>query len=287
MKKEYNRHIKGQVTKMIEIENKKYRVMDAHTHIYPERIAERAVDALGKFYDFVPEGDGTYGDLLKQGADGFILLCVATNPGQVTKVNDYVAEKLTEARRNGIEAHAFAGIHQDFADKTAELERCRRLGFEGVKIHPDIQGVHITDPRFCEVYEWLNDRKMAITFHVGDDRPEYPFSKPAEVLIIAEKYPDLRICASHMGGYKEDDRSCALLAGVPNVFVDISSSLWHMTPERAEYLVRLFGDDKVMFGTDYPVKRMEGELERFEKLRLPSSSLQKIFWDNAQRFLKG
>ena len=38
------------------------KIFDIHTHIYPDAIAERAVTALGKFYDFVPQGKGTYAD---------------------------------------------------------------------------------------------------------------------------------------------------------------------------------------------------------------------------------
>ena len=39
---------------------KPYKVFDIHTHTYPEAIAEKAVANLGKFYNFVPEGKGTY-----------------------------------------------------------------------------------------------------------------------------------------------------------------------------------------------------------------------------------
>ena len=37
-----------------------YKIFDVHTHTYPEKIAAKAVKNLGEFYDFVPEGDGTY-----------------------------------------------------------------------------------------------------------------------------------------------------------------------------------------------------------------------------------
>lgn len=54
-----------------------YKVFDIHTHTYPEAIAERAVENLGRFYNFVPEGKGTYADLSAQAPEnnirGFLL----------------------------------------------------------------------------------------------------------------------------------------------------------------------------------------------------------------------
>ena len=54
-----------------------YKIFDVHTHTYPEAIAEKAVTALGKFYDFVPEGKGIYRELEQIGTEakvsGFLL----------------------------------------------------------------------------------------------------------------------------------------------------------------------------------------------------------------------
>ena len=38
----------------------KYRLFDFHTHIYPDAIADKAVAALNKFYEFECECGGTY-----------------------------------------------------------------------------------------------------------------------------------------------------------------------------------------------------------------------------------
>lgn len=266
------------------------RVFDVHTHIYPEAIAERAVSALGKFYDFVPEGLGTYDDLVDiyegMKPDGFLILCVATNSHQVEKVNDFVAEKLNKARAAGFEAHGFMGMHQDHPDKLGECERCAALGFDGLKIHPDIQGVNITDERFYPVYEWLEKNGKAVYFHMGDNRPQYLFSKPAQLAQVAADFPHLRIGAAHMGGYMETADACAPLAELKNIWYDLSSTMWYRPSEHTDRLIRLFGVEKIMFGTDYPVKRLPDELGRFMKLDLDASEREKILWDNALTFLQ-
>ena len=79
-----------------------YKIIDIHTHIYPEKIAEKACSALGKFYDFPIQGKATYRDIKAQSLGfekaisaedlsnsaliaGFVLLNAATSPHQVQK----------------------------------------------------------------------------------------------------------------------------------------------------------------------------------------------------------
>ncbi|MBQ8696676.1 MAG: amidohydrolase, partial [Clostridia bacterium] len=137
----------------------KFKKFDAHTHIYPEAIAEKACINLGKFYDFTVHGAGTYPalctELKENGFNGMFLLCVATNAHQVQKVNDTIAGAVTHAREQGFETYGFMGMHQDYEDMAGEVERCRNLGLIGAKIHPDIQGCDIDDKRFYPMYEAL------------------------------------------------------------------------------------------------------------------------------------
>ena len=82
------------------------RIFDIHTHIYPEKIAAKASVNLGNFYNFVVEGEGTYSHLEKQGNEygvgGFLILGVATNPTQVTSVNDFIADTTELQLRNNL-----------------------------------------------------------------------------------------------------------------------------------------------------------------------------------------
>ena len=108
------------------------KIFDVHTHVYPDKIAERAVDALGKFYDFVPEGDGTYGNMTdndrKCGVNGFLLLCVATNAHQIRRVNESVAAAMERGGADGFEAYAFGGIHP-CGDMKAEIRSAKSEDF--------------------------------------------------------------------------------------------------------------------------------------------------------------
>ncbi|MDE6732779.1 MAG: amidohydrolase, partial [Oscillospiraceae bacterium] len=69
-------------------------IIDAHAHIFPDKIAEKAVAGIGGFYAQFGvhiQGNGTLSDLLKRGkAAGvarFLVQSVATVPAQVEAIN--------------------------------------------------------------------------------------------------------------------------------------------------------------------------------------------------------
>jgi hypothetical protein len=43
------------------------RILDAHCHIYPDKIAAKAVESVGKFYDIPMDMDGTVKGLIEAG----------------------------------------------------------------------------------------------------------------------------------------------------------------------------------------------------------------------------
>jgi len=264
------------------------KIFDIHTHIYPEKIAAKASVNLGRFYNFVVEGEGTYSHLESQGKEfgvgGFLILGVATNPTQVQSVNDFIGDTVELSRSHGYETVGFMGVHQDTPDFAATLDHAVSRGLKGVKIHPDIQGVDIDDPRLFELYH-LIEGKMPIYFHIGDDRPEYRFSSPDKLEHILREFPRLTVAAAHLGGYKAWEEAMPLLGKRENVWFDTSSALWAITPEYADKVVSAIGTERLMFGTDYPVKTTEEELERLYKLTLTEDQLDDILWNNAARFL--
>lgn len=266
-----------------------YKIFDIHTHTYPEAISEKAVRSLGNFYEFNVDGAGTYADLEKRGrahgVRGYLLFSVATNAHQVQKVNDSIAALAEKSRAEGYETVGFAGIHQDFPDFAAEIDRAESIGLRGVKIHPDIQRIDIDSPRMMELYEIVEGR-MPVYFHMGDNRPQYRYSEPKKLARVLDRFPKLEVVAAHLGGYMAWEEAAEVLAGRPNVWYDTSSAVWAMTPDYAGTLIRRYGTDRVMFGTDYPVKNIDTELARFLAIDLTEAEREDILYNNAKRFLK-
>lgn len=266
-----------------------YKVFDIHTHTYPEAIADKACINLGKFYNFVCEGKGTYAHLESQAKEnnvcGYLLFSVATNAHQVEKVNTSIAALAEISRSHGFKSVGFAGMHQDYPDFESEIERCVSLGLQGVKIHPDIQGVDINDKRLLPLYDILQSKNLPVYLHMGDNRPEYQFSATEKLLDVLNNFPGLRVVAAHLGGYSVWESAVPLLAGRENVMYDTSSALWAISSEYAGKIINKLGTENVMFGTDYPVKNTKEELDRFFAIKLSEKEREDILWNNAIRFL--
>ena len=70
------------------------RIIDFHTHIYPNKISQKAVKSVGDFYNLnMTGGDGTADYLLKTGKqagiDNFVVHSVAVDGAHVETINNY------------------------------------------------------------------------------------------------------------------------------------------------------------------------------------------------------
>ena len=105
-------------------------IVDAHCHIYPEKIAARAVQSVGDFYSLEMDGDGTADRLLEYMKQGgithAIVHSVAVKPHNVTSINNFIIEQC----RQHPEFIGFMTMHPDFDDPEAEIERCLGTQFD-------------------------------------------------------------------------------------------------------------------------------------------------------------
>ena len=152
-------------------------VIDSHCHIYPEKIAERAVAGTDNFYNCKSFCKGTVSDLLnegeKAGIDHFIVQSVATTPKQVKSINEFIAQSVTAA--NG-KMTGLGTLHPDSSDIKGDVAYLMELGLLGVKLHPDIQAFKIDDYRCLKIYEECEKNGLKILMHTGDNR--YDYSNP-------------------------------------------------------------------------------------------------------------
>ena len=257
-------------------------IIDAHAHIFPDKIAEKAVAGIGGFYGMKIRYDGTLGTLLNEGAaagvDRFLVQSVATVPEQVTAINDFIAKSVGNYPDKLI---GFGAMHPDFADIAGETERIISLGLKGIKLHSDFQRFNIDDERAFPIYEAAEGR-LPILFHIGDNR--YDFSSPERLMRVVRRFPNLTVIGAHFAGWSMWDKGAELFAG-SGIYADCSSSLYAMSPEHAAELIRKIGVDRVMWGTDYPMWSAAEELERFDKLPLTDEERGMILGENAMRLI--
>ncbi len=258
-------------------------IIDAHSHIFPDKVAERAVDGIGDFYDLKMNYDGKISTLIAQGekagVDKFIVQSVATTPKQVESINNFIAQNVAD---NPDKLYGFAAIHPDFEDIEGEIDRAVSMGLCGIKIHPDFQKFCIDDEKAMRIYKHI-EGKLPILVHTGDYR--YEWSKPERMARVMDKFPELTVIGAHFGGWSEWDNVCDIYAD-RKIYVDTSSSLYSLSPKKAAELIEKFGEDYVLWGTDFPMWGAEYELDKFSKIPLTDSQREKILYKNALKLLK-
>jgi hypothetical protein len=261
------------------------KLIDSHVHIYPDKVAERASQSISDFYDIHVQYNGTVSKLLEICARHNIVNCVAcsvaTAPEQVPIINDYMAKAAEESDGFFV---CLAALHPAMSglEIEAELNRAEALGLRGIKLHPDFQRFEIDSPDVFKIYERAENR-LPILFHTGDYR--YNFSSPKRLANVLRAFPKLTAIGAHFGGWSEWG-DCGCLAGFENLYVDTSSSLYELKPEEAGRLVQMYGEERVMFGTDYPMWDAGGELVYLEKLNLSERAKELIFYENAERLFR-
>lgn len=258
-----------------------YEIIDAHAHIFPQKIAEKATTAIGDFYDIPMNNCGLPENLLEVGAEisvsKYLVCSTATVPQQAQAINNFIAEECEKHP----EFFGFGTLHAEMDGLEEEAGRIAALGLRGIKLHPDFQKFDIDDPRAEKIYQAAKKHDFPVLIHMGDDR--YDYSSPKRLAIMADKYPETRFIAAHFGGYRRWEEAGELLRK-KNVWFDTSSSLPMISKEEALRLVDCYGADRLFWGTDFPMWSHKKELERFLALGLPEEINRMILSENAKKF---
>ena len=256
------------------------RIFDVHAHVYPDALAPRAVAALdrGSADPRVRiRGDGRLDTLIRLGDGAGIartaVCAVATVPRQVESINRFI---LSAARARPRRLLPFAALHPDCPDPGAAVEALVRDGFRGVKLHPEAQGFAADDPAALPLFRALAGR-LPVLMHCGD--PVRRESSPERILRLLDRVPGLTLICAHLGGWTRWERAAEEMRGA-GLWVDTSSSLYALEPQQAAAILRGYGCDRVLFGTDFPAWLPGPELGRFLALPLDPQEREDILWNN-------
>lgn len=257
------------------------RVIDMHTHVYPDAIAMKAARSIRSYYHLGENMDGTVETLLSRGTaagvTNYLILPVAVKPEHVHHINQFTLQQM--------QSHdcfiGFGTIHLDMENLMEEVEKIPAMGLKGIKIHPDCQHFNIDDPRLFPVYEAVQG-KLPMMIHLGDER--YDYSHPARLRRVLEQFPNLQVCAAHFGGHTMYETAKEYLSDT-SCIMDISSTLMFLDKKTAEGYVNHYGAERLAFGTDYPVWDPVQEVQRLQSLNLTPDQMEQIAWKTAERFL--
>jgi uncharacterized protein len=190
----------------------------------------------------------------------------------------------------------FASI--DPAKGRAGAKQVRRLveehGVRGFKFHPNVQAFFPNDRMAYPLYEAIEECGAISVFHtgqtgIGAGAPggggiRLKYSNPMFVDDVAVDFPGMKIILAHPS-FPWQDEALSVATHKPQVYIDLSGwSPKYFPPQLVQYANSLL-QDKVLFGTDYPLLTPERWLSDFEKLPIKDSVRPKILKDNAARLL--
>ena len=279
-------------------------IIDMHTHIFPEKISAAVVEKLSLTSRTPAFTDGTLRGLQKSMDEAQInlsvILPVATNPKQVEKINSSAAELNEKFFGAGI--FSFGCIHPDFANCREELSRVKNHGLKGIKIHPVYQDTNLDDVKFLRILDRAAELDLIVVTHAGLDIgfPGVVKCSPQMIRNVVEEVGEFKFVAAHMGGWKNWHEVAEILSGT-KIFLDTAFSTEKIIPRRdfhwaeedlklldaAQFteLVKLFGAEKILFGTDNPWTSQKISRKFIENLPLDTDDKNKILGLNAKKLL--
>src|ERR1700744_3820996 len=178
------------------------------------------------------------------------------------------------------------------------LARARSLvrdyGVKGFKFHPSLQGFAPNDEAFYPLWAEIESLGVPALFHsgqtgIGAGLPggrgiKLRLSDPMLVDDVAADFPGLTVILAHPSGLGAAS-SISIATHKANVFIDLSGwSPKYFPPELVRAANSLL-QDKVLFGTDYPLLTPQRWLSDFDALDIKPQVRPKILKDNAVKLL--
>src|SRR6266851_3779138 len=167
-------------------------------------------------------------------------------------------------------------------------------GVRGFKFHPTMQGFYPNDRMAYPLYEAINDGGAIALFHtgqtgVGSGMPggmgmRLKYSNPMYMDDVAADFPDLKIILAHPS-FPWQEEALSVATHKPNVYIDLSGwSPKYFPPILVRYINSIL-QDKMLFGSDWPVITPDRWMADFAKLEIRDEIRPKVLKANARKLL--
>ena len=205
-------------------------------------------------------------------------------------LNDGIAEYVGKHKNRLV---ALGGVPmQDGNEAAIELERgMKQLGFKGVEILTNVNGKELSDPAFAPFWKKAEELDALVFIHpTGFTQPQrfgrFYFNNvignPLDTTMalhylifdgVFERHPRLRVVAAHGGGYLgaysgRIDHAWGARSDAHGSLPNPPTTYLHrnvyfdtivFTPHQLEALVKTYGADRIVLGTDYPFDMLEND----------------------------
>lgn len=287
------------------------RVFDAHTHVYSQEAAldpclwaakrreahwarlVRASAGRPSLQGFVSQKEMLQA-MDEAGVEKALLLgWYWENPSTCTEHNTFMTHWVKACPERFVASMA---LHPHIPGGIDALKAGKAAGFKALgEVFPVVQGFELEDPQWRSMLEWASEEGMPITFHVtepvGREHPGAIRSPLEDYVKLAQEYPDLKMILAHWGGLLPFyELNPFIKKALRNVYYDTAATSLLYDERIWRSVVDIVGADKVLFGSDYPLRLNPKELrpqikplveEAGKELSLEAQKA--VFWNNALR----
>ncbi len=270
-------------------------IIDSHTHIFPAGWVERRTELAAREPLFAEMyGDprarmATAPELLRAMDAHAIDRAVVCgfgwdDPDLCRSHNDAILELAATSAGRLIPFASVSLRHPELA--VTEAERCRALGAAGFgELRPEWQGREIGREEDAALLATVAGG-LPLLIHASEPAGHnYPGKQGQSIgglYQFLRRHPELTVIAAHFGG------GLPLLAHMPrvaeacaNLYVDTAAWPLLYRPAVFRTVADLIGAERILFATDFPLRRYSKELELIRAAPLTNTERQQVLGDNA------
>jgi predicted TIM-barrel fold metal-dependent hydrolase len=276
--------------------------IDVHTHAEVPRVGDpdpltvQRLDAAAKYFrsDFPRPSVEDVAAYYRARRMAAVVFCVdmEASTGEVPVSNDEILEV---AAANDDVLIPFVSLDPHRGRRAvAEARRLIAKGARGFKFHPNLQAFFPNDRVAYELYAVIEEARLPALFHTGHSGMgsglpggggfRLKYSNPMHVDDVAVDFPDMPIVLAHPS-FPWQEEAISVAMHKAQVYIDLSGWSPKLFPPVLVQYANTVLQDKVLFGSDYPVITPDRWLRDLEKTAIKPELRPKILKDNAARLL--
>lgn len=167
----------------------------------------------------------------------------------------------------------------------------REQGFIGAHYYPHWFEIAPDDRRLYPFYAKCIELDIPIQMQVGQSliynaaQPLRSVGRPIALDTVACDLPELKLIGIHIG-IPWTEEMIAMAWKHANVFIGTDAHSPKYWPQNFVHYLNSYGQDKVLFGTDFPILDFERTRREIDALGLKPEVMRKLLRDNARRLYK-
>jgi hypothetical protein len=202
---------------------------------------------------------------------------------RITRYNDFLCRAHIDDERITPFIAADSTVDTDKM-VTEILDKRKRYGIKGIKIHPEANRVFPYDDGYRAVFEIAQQNDLIVISHGGLSRYKENYCDPQHFCKVLDDFPKLKLIVAHFG-YPQVKPLIEMASRYANLYTDTSYLISNglLFGEELGGAIRDFGVDRVLYGSDFPWVNPEKDANKLVELGLQNDALEKIAHKNAAK----